>query len=50
LSLQVDEAEVLVADTSGENVNKTRLDLVRQQEQLIQEEAEEKKEVVSDTW
>lgn len=39
----VDEAEVLVADTSGENVdNKTRLDLVRQQEELILKEAEEK--------
>lgn len=40
---QVDEAEVLVADTSGENVaNKTRLELIRQQEELIQKEAEEK--------
>ena len=40
---QVDEAEVLVADTSGENVdNKTRLDLIRQQEQFIKKEAEEK--------
>lgn len=40
---QVEEAEVLVADTSGESVaNKRRLDLIRQQEQLIQKEAEEK--------
>ncbi len=41
--VQIDEAEVLVADTSGESVdNKTRLDLVRQQEELIKEEALEK--------
>lgn len=34
---------MLVADTSGENVdNKTRLDLIRQQEQLILKEAEER--------
>lgn len=39
---------MLVADTSGENVdNKIRLDLLRQQEQLIKTEAEEKeKEVI----
>ena len=34
---------MLVADTSGESVdNKTRLDLVRQQEEFIKEEAIEK--------
>ena len=43
----MDEAEVLVADTSGENVdNKTRLDLIRQQEQLIKKEAEEEEEEI----
>ncbi len=42
-SFQVDEAEVLVADTSGESVdNRTRLDLIRQQEEFIKNEAEEK--------
>ena len=44
----MDEAEVLVADTSGESVdNKTRLELIRQQEQLIKKEAEEKEIEVS---
>ena len=39
---------MLVADTSGESVaNKRRLDLIRQQEQLIQKEAEEKEVEVS---
>ena len=32
-----------MADTSGENVdNKTRLDLIRHQEEVIREEAKEK--------
>ena len=45
---QVEEVEVLVADTSGENVdNKTRLELLKKQEQLIQEEEEEKEKEVS---
>ena len=40
---QVEEAELLVADSSGETVdNKTRLEVLRQQEELIREEAEEK--------
>ena len=40
-----------VADTSGETVdNKTRLDVIRQQETLIKEEAEEKKKEVSATF
>ena len=38
---------MLVADTSGESVdNKIRLDLIRQQEELIRDEAEEKKKEV----
>ena len=33
----------MVADTSGESVdNKTRLDLIRQQEEFIKSEAEER--------
>lgn len=40
---QVEEAELLVADSSGEAVdNKTRLEVLRQQEELIKKEAEEK--------
>ena len=40
---QVEEVEVMVADTSGENVdNKTRLELLKKREKLIQEEEEEK--------
>lgn len=36
-----------VADTVGESVdNKTRLDVIRQQEELIKEEAEEKEREV----
>ncbi len=39
----VEEAEVLVADTMGEVVdNKVRLEVLRQQEELIKEEAAEK--------
>lgn len=38
---------MLVADTSGESVdNKTRLDVLKQQEQLIIEEAKEKEREV----
>ena len=45
--LQVEEVEVMVADTSGENVdNKTRLEVLKKREQLIQEEEEEKKKEV----
>ena len=44
---QVEEAEVLVADTAGESIdNKTRIDVIRQQEELIKEEAEEKEKEV----
>ena len=43
---QVEEAEVIVADTAGEAVdNKMRLDVIKQQEELIKEEAEERKMV-----
>ena len=46
--VQVEEAEVRVADTSGEVVdNKTRLEVIRQQETLIKEEAAQKKREVS---
>ena len=35
-----------MADTAGESIdNKTRIEVIRQQEELIKEEAEEKKEV-----
>ena len=38
---------MLVADTAGESVdNKTRLDLIRQQEEFIKEEEMEKQEEV----
>ena len=48
MCVQVEEAEVRVADSSGETVdNKTRLEVIRQQETLIQEEAAEKKKEVS---
>ena len=41
----------MVADTSGESVdNKIRLDLVRQQEQLIKKEAEEVEMEVSPVY
>ena len=44
--VQVEEAEVLVADSSGETVdNKIRLDVIRQQETLIKEEAAERRQV-----
>ena len=46
LLLQVEEAEVLVADTAGETVNKIRIDVIQQQEQLIREEAQEKEKEV----
>ena len=46
--VQVEEAEVRVADSSGEAVaNKTRLEVTRQQETLIKEEAAEKRKGVS---
>ena len=39
---------MLVADTRGESVdNKIRIDLVRQQEELIKKEAEEKEKEVT---
>lgn len=42
---QVEEAEVLVASTAGESVdNRTRVDVVQQQEILIREEEREKME------
>jgi hypothetical protein len=42
--VQVEEAGVRVADSSGETVdNKTRLEVIRQQETLIKEEAAEKR-------
>lgn len=45
--VQVEEAEVRVADSSGEAVdNKTRLEVIQQQETLIKEEAAEKQKVV----
>ena len=45
---QVEEVEVMVADTSGENVdNKTRLEVLKKREKLIQEEEEEKMKEVS---
>ena len=48
---QVEEAEVRVADSSGEKVdNKRRLDVIRQQEALIREEAAEKEEVCTYTY
>ena len=48
MCLQVEEAEVRVADSSGETVdNKIRLEVIRQQETLIKEEAAEKKKEVS---
>lgn len=38
---------MLVADASGESVdNKTRVELIKQQEQLIKKEAEEKEQEV----
>ena len=46
LLLQVEEAEVRVADTAGETVNKIRIDVIQQQEQLIREEAQEKEKEV----
>ena len=46
--VQVEEAEVRVADSSGEAVdNKIRLEVIRQQETLIREEAAEKQKEVS---
>lgn len=40
---QVEEVELVVADTSGENVdNKRRLEVLKMREKLIQEEEEEK--------
>ena len=46
--VQVEEAGVRVADSSGETVdNKTRLEVIRQQETLIKEEAAEKRKEVS---
>ncbi len=48
LPLQVEETEVLVADSAGEAVdNKIRLEVVRQQEELIKEEQAEKEREVS---
>lgn len=45
--MQVEEAEVRVADSSGEAVdNKIRLEVIQQQETLIKEEAAEKQKVV----
>jgi LETM1 and EF-hand domain-containing protein 1 len=45
----VEEAEVRVADSSGEAIdNKTRLDVIRQQETLIREEEAEKKKEKED--
>jgi LETM1 and EF-hand domain-containing protein 1 len=45
----VEEAEVRVADSSGETVdNKIRLEVIRQQETLIKEEAAEKKKEKED--
>ena len=44
----MEEVEVMVADTSGENVdNKTRLEVLKKREKLIQEEEEEKMKEVS---
>ena len=44
----MEEVEVMVADTSGENVdNKTRLEVLMKREKLIQEEEEEKLKEVS---
>ena len=41
---QLDEAEVLVASTAGEMVdNRTRADIVREQERMIKEEQKESK-------
>ncbi|XP_019852441.1 PREDICTED: LETM1 and EF-hand domain-containing protein 1, mitochondrial-like [Amphimedon queenslandica] len=41
----VDEAEVMVASTSGETIdNKRRVDVIKQQEQMIREEEREKME------